>query len=51
MVLPGMFPAGLPVRNRKRKRISGYYRRQTDQSFDDEKPSEKQSRNRILCLE
>ena len=27
----------IPVRNRKRKRISGYYRRQIAQSFDDEK--------------
>jgi transposase len=27
----------LPVRNRKRKRISGYYRRQIAQSFDQEK--------------
>ena len=27
----------IPVRNRKRKRISGYYRRRIAQSFDDEK--------------
>jgi hypothetical protein len=27
----------IPVRNRKRKRISGYYRRRIAQAFDDEK--------------
>jgi len=27
----------IPVRNRKRKQISGYYRRRIDQSFDEEK--------------
>jgi hypothetical protein len=27
----------IPVRNRKRKRISGYYQRQIAQSFDQEK--------------
>jgi hypothetical protein len=27
----------IPVRNRKRKRISGYYRRRIAQSFDEEK--------------
>ena len=27
----------IPVRNRKRKRISGYYRRRLAQAFDDEK--------------
>jgi hypothetical protein len=39
----------IPVRNRKRKRISGYYRRQIAQVFRRGKvPSEKQSRNRVL---
>jgi transposase len=31
----------VPVRNRKRKRISGYYRRRIAQSFDDEKYHQK----------
>ncbi|MFA4848331.1 MAG: IS5 family transposase [Methanoregula sp.] len=37
----------IPVRNRKRKRISGYYRRRIAQSFDDEKYPQ---RNKVETL-